>query len=377
MGSSARRSSRSRSSAAARRATLLATVLAATLAVGCAASGAAPAGEDASAAPGAPSDPGQDADQDGSAVTPPDAPPAPEPADPAEVGADELGLVPVLMYHRVIPEPRSRWDITPEDLRAELVRLFDAGYRPVRAIDLARGELDVPAGTTPVVLTFDDSSRSQARLLEDGTFDPDSAVGILLDVASGYDDVEPVATFYVIGVEPFGEGEDGAAVLRALAAAGFELGNHTYDHPKLSSRSDEEVRRQLAGAVDVIRAAVPDAEIATFAPPYGVRARDVSLVASGSSDGTTYRNELQVLVGSEPTRSPFHVGFDPMAVPRIFTSPRWSGGQTDYGSLAWLTWLDEEPGRRYVSDGDPTRISFPRVRVDELAPEHRERANPY
>lgn len=327
-------------------------------------------------------EPDADGDTAPSPSPAPAPPPAPEPEaprgpDPAEVGADELGHVPVLMYHRVVDRPPSQWDVTPADFRAELEWLFDNGYRPVRMVDLVRGDFDVPAGTTPVVLTFDDSSRSQARLDDEGRLHPESAIGILIDVASAYDDVEPVASLYVIGSEPFGDANTGPPVLRALAAAGFELGNHTMTHPNLARISDVEVRRELAGTVEVLTTHVPDVEVATVALPYGSAARDDELVVAGSFAGTSYRHVAILRVDPEPARSPFHAAFDARYVPRICSAFGRSGCSRTYGSRAQLAWLDEEPGRRYVSDGDPTRISFPRERLAELAPEHRERANPY
>lgn len=66
------------------------------------------------------------------------------PPDPEEVGANELGLVPVLMYHRIVPEPTSVYDRTPEDFRAELQRLADEDYVPVTTAELASGDLDLP-----------------------------------------------------------------------------------------------------------------------------------------------------------------------------------------------------------------------------------------
>ena len=53
---------------------------------------------------------------------------------------------------------------------------------------LVTGKIDLPRGATPVVLTFDDSTRSQAALLPDGRIDPDSAVGIMLEFASDHPD---------------------------------------------------------------------------------------------------------------------------------------------------------------------------------------------
>jgi hypothetical protein len=99
--------------------------------------------------PAAPDEPDEPAEPAGPAV------------DPAEVGANELGEVPVLMYHKVLDSGGSEYDLTPEQFRGELQYLYDTGYRPIRTIDLVRGEIDIPAGTSPVVLTFDDSTREQ------------------------------------------------------------------------------------------------------------------------------------------------------------------------------------------------------------------------
>jgi hypothetical protein len=91
-------------------------------------------------------------------------PTAPAPPAPADVGTDELGHIPVLMYHRIVDEPVSVYDRTPADFRAELERLAGEDYVPVTAADLAAGRIDVPAGTHPVVLTFDDGSPTQFAL---------------------------------------------------------------------------------------------------------------------------------------------------------------------------------------------------------------------
>ena len=53
-----------------------------------------------------------------------------------------------------------------------------------------------------VVLTFDDSSIGQFRYLEDGTIDPDSAMGILLDFAEAHPDFPPVAITTFITCRP-------------------------------------------------------------------------------------------------------------------------------------------------------------------------------
>jgi peptidoglycan/xylan/chitin deacetylase (PgdA/CDA1 family) len=296
-------------------------------------------------------------------------------ADPAEVGANELGEIPVLMYHRLLPDGGSEYDLTPEEFRAELEWLYEHDYRPITALQLARGEIDVPAGTTPVVLTFDDSTREQFWYDEDGEIAADSAVGIMLDVAEQHGE-DITASFYVITSSLFGGGGDGPRILQHLDELGFEVANHTHEHSNLRSLDAAGVQRELALNVATIREHVPDAEVATLALPLGVRPEPVELAFEGSYDGTDYVNEIILLVGAHPTPSPFHAEWSPQ-VPRIRSSPSWEGGEPDYGSAFWLGVLENNPDRKYVSDGDPERISFPAELEDQLHPDHADRANPY
>ena len=70
-------------------------------------------------------------------------------ADPATVQANELGAVPVLTYHQLVAEPKSVYDRTPQDFRAELERLAGRGtYRS------PRGNSAVGRWTFPPVLTL-------------------------------------------------------------------------------------------------------------------------------------------------------------------------------------------------------------------------------
>jgi hypothetical protein len=43
----------------------------------------------------------------------------------------------------------------------------------------------------------------------------------------------------------------------------------------------------------------------------------------------------------------------------------------------WLDILEKNPGMRYVSDGDPAKITFPKAKAKELARQYRSLANPY
>jgi hypothetical protein len=295
--------------------------------------------------------------------------------DPAEVGANELGVVPVLMYHQLREDGGSVYDMTEEQYRQELEWLFDNGYRPITTSQLARGEIDVPAGTKPVVLTYDDSTTSQATLADDGELDPATSLGILVEIAARYDDVEPRASVYVISGSLFGGTAAGEQVLEVLHGHGMEIGNHTHTHPNLRGLSSAEVQDELATNVAVVTGLVPDAEVATFSLPLGVWPEDRDAAVSGSSDSGSYRNEGILLVGANPAPSPFDAAFDPLAIPRIRANV---DPEAEFESAWWFEIIGSGGSSGpFVSDGDPDRISFPAELADRLAPALADRANPY
>ncbi|HEX9126964.1 MAG TPA: hypothetical protein VF948_11225, partial [Methylomirabilota bacterium] len=118
---------------------------------------------------------------------------------------NELGRVMILEYHKV-DQPEERWTRTPANFRGDLERLWERGYRLVALNDLLDGRIAIPRGTTPIVLTFDDSSPGQFRLIErNGGWvpDPDCAVGILEAFERQHPEFGRAATFYVLpGADP-------------------------------------------------------------------------------------------------------------------------------------------------------------------------------
>ncbi|MBP2192890.1 polysaccharide deacetylase family protein [Nocardia goodfellowii] len=306
------------------------------------------------------------------AAPPPTAPaPAVPPAptlDPVQVRANELGLVPVLMYHQFLPAPTGDYDQTLAEFRDELERLYREGYRPVTAAEYISGAIDIPAGTHPVVLTFDDSTASQFAFGADGGPAPNCAVGILEEFRARYPDFRPKATFYVNN-EPFG---NHPRALTWLAEHGYEVGSHTANHPNLARLDGVGVQREFAENVRAIEAAVPGKPVRTMALPLGIAPADRALAGAGHWAGTSYRFDAVMLVGAEPAPSPYGT-VDPTAVPRI----RSGKGEVLFDSAYWLDRLAENPALRYTSDGDPARISFPATGGAEPAAAWSTRANPY
>ncbi|MEV0034014.1 polysaccharide deacetylase family protein [Nocardia sp. NPDC050793] len=294
--------------------------------------------------------------------------PAPQAVDPAAVGANELGLVPVLMYHQVTAHPAGEYDQTPEEFRAELERLHREGYCPVTAADYISGAIDIPAGTHPVVLTFDDSTVSQLTLTADGRPEPGSAVGILEEFGAAHPDFRPTATFYV-NDEAFG-GDRRA--LAWLAEHGYDLGAHTASHANLSRLDAAGVQRELVQNLRAVAAAAPGVPVRTMALPLGVFPADRRLAAAGEWDGTPYDFAAVMLVGAEPAPSPYGA-IDPAGVPRI----RSGRGEVPFDSAHWLDRLAQNPNLRYTSDGDPSRVSFPRGLAPEIGAAWADRARAY
>lgn len=288
--------------------------------------------------------------------------------DPADVGANELGLVPVLMYHQLTPNPVSEYDQTPTEFRAELRRLYREDYRPVTTAQLVSGDIDLPAGTHPVVLTFDDSTASQIRIGKDGEPKPGTMVGILTEFGEKHDDFTPTGTFYV-NAHPFAGDE---RALAWLHDNGYEIGAHTSTHANLGSLDGAGVQRELVSNITGIKDAAPGAMVRTMALPLGIFPGDRRLVRRGSWNGQSYRFDGVMLVGAEPAPSPF-AGLDGGGIPRI----RSGKGRVKFDSAYWLDWLAEHPKQRYTSDGQPDVVSFPKRLADDVVDLRGAEENPY
>lgn len=260
------------------------------------------------------------------------------------------GGIPVLEYH-LFAEMEDRWQRTPANFRADLERLLAAGYYPVNLRDLASGDLGmVPAGRRPVVLTFDDSSIGQFRLLDDGSVDPDSAVGIMLAFHQQHPADWPLrGTFFVLqDVDApdrilFGQPEWAQQKLQMLVNWGMEVGSHTISHADLSASSAEEVERQLGVSQQMLAALVPGYAVTSLSVPFGAYPADESLLAGGSYNGVPYRYNAVVEVAGGLTPSPYAAEFDPFHILRVQATQE----ELDY----WLAYADE-PGVSYISAGE-------------------------
>jgi peptidoglycan/xylan/chitin deacetylase (PgdA/CDA1 family) len=291
-------------------------------------------------------------------------PPAPAPGSSAP---NELGRVMILEYHK-IDYPEERWTRTPENFRRDLEGLYRRGYRLQALNDLLDGRITVPAGTTPVVLTFDDSSPGQFKYLEQNgklEIDPRSGIGILEAFIAEHPDFGRAATFFVLpgASKPnrlFNQPEHEGRKLQFLVSRGYEIGNHTLWHANLGKYDEATVRNQIAEAQVWIQRHVPDYRTRTLALPHGVYPKDVGWALRGTAKGTAYQIDGILMVAGGAAPSPFSRTFDPVRLPRIQAVEK----DLSY----WIEHFDKNPGDRLVSDGDPATIAVPGALRDRLRP---------
>ncbi|MBC8135973.1 MAG: polysaccharide deacetylase family protein [Fibrella sp.] len=277
--------------------------------------------------------------------------------------ANEAGLIPVLEYHRVITVKPSRYDRSSSDFRKDLERLYREGYRPVALQDVLSGKIDLPAGASPVILTFDDADASQFRYLKDGSMDPDCAVAILQEFEKKHADWKTRATFYVLPESAFGPAKERTAKFKFLRdELGCEIGNHTVKHNSLRAMSDAKVQEEIGGAVQKIQKILPETPVISIALPMGIAPKNRSLLGKGTFASQPYTNSSVMLVGANPAPSPYMKSFDPMRIPRI---------QAVEGGSGITDWLDQMKKQKtaYVSDGDANTVTVPAAEAPKVSTE--------
>lgn len=272
---------------------------------------------------------------------------------------NELGKVLILEYHDV-SNKEGRWARYYGSFRSDLDTLYKAGYRPVSLRDFVQNTISIPAGTSPVVITFDDGTEGQFRYLDSPgpKIDPNCAVAILDNFHKKHPDWNNAATFYVYYPVPFRQKQYVEQKLKSLLSMGMDIGNHTYSHVNLKTLSSIEAEKEMALAVKEAKSYVPDAKVDSIALPYGLGPKDRTLLRSGAYNGQTYHNIAALLVGAEPAPSPVSIDFDPYRLPRV---------QAIQSELdKWLGYFMKHPEKRYVSDGDPGTVTIPKAMEKDI-----------
>lgn len=206
------------------------------------------------------------------------------------------GNIPILCYHRVIPNPKSPYDLSPGQLEAHFQYFKSNGYTPITVSQLLEYRTKpnrYPA--KPVVLTFDDGSKSH------------------------YTQVLPLlqkygfkATFYI-----FTNAMNGTKSLwlswnevQAIYKAGMDIGSHTVTHPYLTSRdkmNDEQYRnwldKELVQSKKVLEQKL-NTKVNTLAYPFGLYNSEVEAAAIRAG----YAGMLNINMGiNGPGENPYRL----------------------------------------------------------------------
>lgn len=248
----------------------------------------------------------------------------------AEKKVNEMGKVPVMMYHGIHNIASSDtaytggnvdkdgYNRTSESFRSDLEKYYNMGYRMIRLQDYVDGNIDVALGYSPIVLTFDDGAANNIKVTgldSNGNIiiDPNSAVGILEEFKKKYPDFNVTATFFVNGTL-FNQKEYDEKIIKWLIENGYDVGNHTESHNDLSATSIEKTQSVIASVYQKLDSIIPGKYVSIIALPFGKPTSrthtNYNYVLEGSSNGYSYKTKAALRVGWEPEVSPYNKNFN-------------------------------------------------------------------
>lgn len=288
----------------------------------------------------------------------------------AQDNINELGRVPVMMYHGIVNKKSSEtsytggnvdkdgYNRTVEAFKEDLEFYYQNGYRMIRAIDYVNGIIDVPYGKSPIVLTFDDGNTNNIKvngISEDGEIiiDENSAVGVLESFKKKYPDFNVTATFFVNG-SLFQQSEYNEKILKWLVENGYDIGNHTKTHVNFSDASTNESEEEVGFVYNKLDAIIPDKYVKLVALPFGSPYKkthaNFSHIINSNYNGINYETVSTFRVGWMPDYSPFSKDFDKEFIMRVRA---YDNNGIDFDIDASFRILEKN---KYVSDGNADTI---------------------
>ncbi len=288
----------------------------------------------------------------------------------AQDNINELGRVPVMMYHGIVNKKSSEtsytggnvdkdgYNRTVEAFKEDLEFYYQNGYRMIRAIDYVNGIIDVPYGKSPIVLTFDDGNTNNIKvngISEDGEIiiDENSAVGVLESFKKKYPDFNVTATFFV-NDSLFQQSEYNEKILKWLVENGYDIGNHTKTHVNFSNASTNESEEEVGFVYNKLDSIIPDKYVKLVALPFGSPYKkthaNFSHIINSNYNGINYETVSTFRVGWMPDYSPFSKDFDKEFIMRVRA---YDNNGVDFDIDASFRILEKN---RYVSDGNADTI---------------------
>ena len=297
----------------------------------------------------------------------------------SENKVDELGNVPIMMYHGIHDMSnkdtnytggnvdKDGYNRTAEAFRNDLEFYYKNGYRMIRLNDYIDGNIDVELGKSPIILTFDDGKENNFKVLGEKNgeleIDPNCAVGILEEFKKKYPDYNVTATFFV-NSDIFQQEEYNEKILKWLVNNGYDVGNHTMTHPDFTKIDANRTLREVGGIYKILDSIIPSKYVPIIAMPFGSPYKkthpNFSVMLKGSYDGINYETKSMLRVGWEGEVSPFDKEFDPTFLKRIRA---YDNNGVDFDIQMNFNILKNT---RYISDGDNDTVVVPSSKKDNL-----------
>ena len=285
-----------------------------------------------------------------------------------EKNVNELGNVPIMMYHGIIDTDENKYtggnvdkngyNRTSNAFREDLEFYYNNGYRMIRLNDYVDGIIDVELGYSPIILTFDDGNQNNFNVLgrnSDGTLqiDPNSAVGILEEFKKKHPDMHVTATFFLMD-NLFNQKEYNEDILKYLIDNGYDIGNHTTIHSdftKISTAKTQEVVGKMHQKLEGLLGDKYTKILALpFGSPYKKTHENYPYILKGNYNGFDYVTKAALRVGWEPEVSPFNKNFDKDFLKRCRAYDN-NGKEFDIEMV-----FKNLEKKRYVSDGNKDLI---------------------
>lgn len=272
---------------------------------------------------------------------------------------NEMGEIMIIMYHDLIEndEEEGPYSRTYANFEKDMLRLLKSGYQPITMRDLVSGNIDLPMGVSPVVITFDDGHASDIAFEEDGSLSRKSAVGILEALGKDYPKFKPTATFYLNGPQAFGDWEYDPKKIKFLLDRGYEIANHTSNHENLSEISLDEAKEEIISQAKRLENYTHSKSF-SFALPFGEKFENYDSTIKSGWLGD-YEMLSSVNVGWSPVVSVYSKDFNPLNLNRI------TCGSDEFELDYWLDYMEDNPDR-YVSDGLRGTLTIPEARYEEV-----------
>lgn len=305
---------------------------------------------------------------------------------------DESGNIPVMMYHGIRSDVKSKdtgytggnvdqdgYTRTADAFKKDLEMYYKEGYQMVRLDDYVDGKIDVDAGKSPIVLTFDDGNANNIRVTGtdkngDLKIDPKSAVGILESFKEKYPDFHVTATFFV-NASKFNQPKYDDKIIKWLVKHGYDVGNHTMTHPDLTETTKKETEEEVGYVYNMLEEVIPKKYVhivaLPFGTPYSLKHENMDAVFDGTFDGKKYHTKTALQVAWEADYSPFNKEFNPTFLKRI----RAYDNNGEYFDIEYS--FNTLSVNRYISDGDINTIVIPKDKKDLIKKKYKKKVITY